>query len=85
MGWLVALHDPGEGQELPAAARSRDRGSLAIAAWFDRWSTTALTVELTVMIFGGGLAMAADRWLTRGDRGLRLSRTPGSGTVPGKG
>jgi hypothetical protein len=38
-----------------------------MAAWFDRWSTTALTVELIVMIVAGGLAMAADRWFTRRD------------------
>jgi hypothetical protein len=67
MGWLVApmiqakAKDPGGGAA-PGAA------SLAMAAWFDRWSTTALTIELVVMIVAGGLAMAGDRWFKRDDR-----------------
>ena len=83
LGWLVAsviqekARNPGGG--VPG------RGSLAIAAWFDRWSTTALTVELAVMIVGGGLAMAADRWFTRGDRRLEVESDARVGYGPREG
>ena len=65
MGWLVApmiqakAKNPGPGATPPGP------GSLAIADWFDRWSATALTAELAVMIVAGGLAMFGDRWFTR--------------------
>ena len=62
LGWLIApmiqqkaLH-PAPGSTPPGA------GSLALAAWFDRWSVTALTIELVLIVGSGILAMAIDRW-----------------------
>jgi hypothetical protein len=64
MGWLVAPMIQEKARN-PGGGVAPGAGSLAIAAWFDAWSTTALTAELAVMIVAGGLAMAADRWFTR--------------------
>lgn len=63
MGWLVApmIQQKAKNPGGPGPA------SLAVAAWFDRWSPTAITIELVVLIVSGGLAMLADRWF-RGDR-----------------
>jgi len=62
LGWLIApliqqkaLH-PAPGSTPPGA------GSLALAAWFDRWSVTALTGELVLIVASGFLAMISDRW-----------------------
>jgi hypothetical protein len=62
MGWLAApmIQQKAKRPGGPGA------GSLALAAWFDRWSPTALAVELVVLIVAGVLAMLADRWF-RGD------------------
>ncbi len=64
LGWLVAPMIQAKAKN-PGAAAAPGAGSLAMAAWFDRWSTTALTIELAVMIVAGGLAMAADGWFRR--------------------
>jgi hypothetical protein len=58
LGWLAApmIQQKAKQPGGPAA------GSLALAAWFDRWSPTALTIELVVLIVASGLAMLADRW-----------------------
>ncbi len=66
LGWLVAPMIQQKARN-PGGGAAPGAGSLAIAAWFDAWSTTALTVELAAMIVAGGLAMAADRWFTRGE------------------
>ncbi len=62
LGWLIApmiqqkaLH-PAPGATPPGA------GSLALAAWFDRWSVLLLTIELVLIVASGILAMASDRW-----------------------
>jgi hypothetical protein len=62
LGWLVA---PAIQEKARAGGVAPGSASLAMAAWFDHWSVTALTVELVVMIVAGGLAMVADRWFTR--------------------
>lgn len=61
MGWLVAPMIQEKARNAAGGA-GPGAGSLAMAAWFDRWSVTALTVELVVMFVAGGLAMVADRW-----------------------
>lgn len=66
LGWLAAPMIQAKARN-PGGGAVPGPGSLAMAAWFDRWSTTALTIELVVMIAAGGLAMASDRWF-RGDR-----------------
>jgi hypothetical protein len=66
MGWLVAPMIQEKARNPAPGAAAPGSGSLAVAAWFDRWSVTALTVELAVMIVAGALAMVADRWFTRG-------------------
>ena len=65
MGWLAAPLIQAKAKD-PGAGAAPGPGSLAMAAWFDRWSPTALTVELVVMIVAGALAMLADRWF-KGD------------------
>ena len=67
LGWLVAPMIQAKAKNPGAGATPPGPGSLAIAAWFDRWSVTALTIELVVMIVAGGLAMVGDRWF-KGDR-----------------
>jgi hypothetical protein len=66
MGWLVAPMIQQKARN-PGGGAAPGAGSLAVAAWFDRWSPTAITIELVVLIVSGGLAMLADRWF-RGDK-----------------
>jgi hypothetical protein len=61
-GWLAAPMIQEKARRRPGEGA----GAVAIAAWFDRWSVTTLTVELVVLIVAGLLAMLADRWF-RGD------------------
>ena len=61
MGWLVAPMIQQKARN-PGAGAAPGAGSLAVAAWFDRWSETAIAIELVVLIVSGGLAMLADRW-----------------------
>jgi hypothetical protein len=59
LGWLVA---PMIQQKAAAGGGPPSPGSLALAAWLDRWAVTALTIEIVVLIAAGLLAMATDRW-----------------------
>ena len=52
----------------PAKPQKADPGAdpQALAEWFNRHGTTALTVEFAVMLVSGVLAMATDRWFSPG-------------------
>jgi hypothetical protein len=62
LGWLVAPMIQQKAHRVAAGGAAPSPGSLAMAAWLDRWAVTALTIELVVLIVAGLLAMAADRW-----------------------
>ncbi len=67
LGYLVSpmvqqkATNPGPGTTAPGP------GSLAVAAWFDRWAITAIAIEIAVMIVSALLAMASDRWFAPKD------------------
>ena len=67
LGYLVApmvqqkSTNPAPGATVPGA------GSIALAAWFDRWAVTLIAVEIVAMIVCGLLAMASDRWFAPKD------------------
>ena len=69
LGWLIApmieqkALNPAPGATPPGA------GSVALAAWFDRWSVTALAVELVLIVASAFLSMATDRWFPKEGRG----------------
>lgn len=52
----------------PARVERADPGAdpQALAEWFNRHGTTALTVEFAVMLVSGLLAMATDKWFSPG-------------------
>ena len=62
LGYLVAptvvdnALRPRPGGNVPGPA------ALAMADWFERRGTTALTIEIVVMIVLGVVAMLSDRW-----------------------
>ena len=65
LGWLMAPMIQQKAQNLAPGANPPGVGSLALAAWFDRWSVTALVVELVLIVASGILAMASDRWFPK--------------------
>jgi hypothetical protein len=68
-GWLIAPMVQRKAHILAPGARPPGAGSLALAAWFDRWSVTALAIELVLIVASGFLAMASDRWFPKEGQG----------------
>ena len=62
LGYLIAPMIHEKARNLPAGAAPPSPGSLALAGWFDRWSVTAITIEIVVMTATSLLAMVSDRW-----------------------
>jgi hypothetical protein len=62
LGWLVAPMIQQQAHKVAEGGAAPSPGSLAMAAWIDRWAVTALTIEVVVMVVAGVLAMAVDRW-----------------------
>jgi putative effector of murein hydrolase LrgA (UPF0299 family) len=62
LGWLIAPMIQQKALNTPPGSTPPGPASIAMAAWFDRWSVTALTVELVIIFAASFLAMASDRW-----------------------
>jgi len=65
LGWLAAPMIQQKAKAAGQGGAGPGAGSLAMAAWLDRWAVPALTVEVVVLIAAGLLAMATDRWFSR--------------------
>ena len=68
-GWLITPMVQRKAANLAPGADAPGAGALAVAAWLDRWSVTALAIELILIVVTAFLLMASDRWFPKEGQG----------------